>query len=224
MNDLPIQDLGTAIDPFLKSTTYTVGIASLNVFIAVLMGVGIALVYRRYFQGTLFQRSYAIDLMLATAITCLVIMLISGNIILSLGMVGALSIVRFRTAVKDPSDTIYMFWAIAVGIGSGVGMHKITLAASIIIVGALELASRISSRPEPTMIVLSAATAQDSGRIVEALRNLDKKISIRSEHVGESGFEMVLDTNSRVSSESIAAACEGLGISEIRLLKYSVNG
>ena len=74
------------------------------------------------------------------------------------------------------------------------------------------------------MIVLSAATAQDSGRIVEALRNLDRKISIRSEHVGESGFEMVLDTNSRVSSESIAAACEGLGISEIRLLKYSVNG
>ena len=89
----------------------------------------IAFVYRRYFQGTLFQKSYAVDLLLATMITCLIIMIISGNIILSLGMVGALSIVRFRTAVKDPSDTIYMFWA-TVGIGSGVGFHKLTIVAS----------------------------------------------------------------------------------------------
>ena len=224
MNNTIEQNIGTMIDPFLKTTTYTVGIASLNLVIAVLMGTGIALVYRRYFQGTLFQKSYAVDLMLATAITCLVIMLISGNIILSLGMVGALSIVRFRTAVKDPSDTIYMFWAIAVGIGSGVGMHKITVACSIIIVCALELASKISSRPQPTMIVLSSATAQNSDRILDALRSVDRKITVRSEHIGESGFEMVLDTHSRLSSEVISSACDGLGVTEIRLFKYGVNG
>ena len=71
-------------------------------------------------------------------------------------MVGALSIVRFRTAVKDPSDTIYMFWVIAVGIGSGVGFHKLTIVASFAIVLALEISRYISSRPEPKMIIVSS--------------------------------------------------------------------
>ena len=68
--------ISAAIDPFLKTTNYTVGIALLNMLIAMVMGAFIAFVYRRYFQGTLFQKSYAVDLLLATMITCLIIMII----------------------------------------------------------------------------------------------------------------------------------------------------
>lgn len=212
--------ISAAIDPFLKTTNYTVGIALLNMLIAMVMGAFIAFVYRRYFQGTLFQKSYAVDLLLATMITCLIIMIISGNIILSLGMVGALSIVRFRTAVKDPSDTIYMFWAIAVGIGSGVGFHKLTIVASFAIVLALEISRYISSRPEPKMIIVSSRE-ETLDNIRFGLQNkFGNKLKLRSERVDAEFIELVFDTNYKISAAEISECFRNPQLISVRTFAY----
>ncbi|MCL2671319.1 MAG: DUF4956 domain-containing protein [Clostridiales bacterium] len=90
-----------------------------TVFVGLALGLFIFLIYKVTFTGVLYSRSYNLSLVMLTMVSSLVIMFMSNNVKLSLGMVGALSIVRFRTAIKDPIDTVFMFWAIAVGIACG---------------------------------------------------------------------------------------------------------
>lgn len=89
---------------------------------ALALGILIFLVYRRFYTGVIYSRTFAVTLVGMTVLTCMVTLAISTNVVISLGMVGALSIVRFRTAVKDPMDLLYLFWAITTGITAGAGI------------------------------------------------------------------------------------------------------
>ena len=106
---------------------------ALSLIIAILAAVIIIFIYKKTYTGVSYTKSFALSIVLLTMVTSLVIRTINSNLSLSLGMVGALSIVRFRTAVKDPIDTIFMFWAITAGIMSGAGLYIATLIATIII-------------------------------------------------------------------------------------------
>ena len=110
----------------------TVTNAALGLLTALIMGAVIYFVYRRFYTGVIYSRSFAITLVGMTVLTAMVTLAISTNIVLSLGMVGALSIVRFRTAIKDPLDLLYLFWAITTGITSGAGMYVLVLAAAVV--------------------------------------------------------------------------------------------
>jgi len=103
------------------------------VSLSCLLGMFIVLIYKMTFSGVVFNRSFAIGLVLLPMVTALVVLCISSNIVLSLGMVGALSIVRFRTAVKEVMDTIFMFWAITVGIVTGAGFIMVAIIATVAI-------------------------------------------------------------------------------------------
>ena len=103
----------------------------ISMVMSLICGLIIAFVYRQAYQGVLFQKSYAIAIVLVCLVTTMVIMVISGNLVLSLGMVGALSIVRFRAAIKDPLDIVYMFWAVGVGIANGVAYFSVSITATI---------------------------------------------------------------------------------------------
>ena len=106
-----------------------------------LVGLIIALVYRKAFRGVLYSSSFATTLIMLCMITTPVVMCIKSNIALSMGMVGALSIVRFRTAVKDPLDTAYMFWALTMGILLGAGQFFLTVVVVICISGLIFMIS-----------------------------------------------------------------------------------
>lgn len=101
---------------------------------ALALGILIFLVYRRFYTGVIYSRTFAVTLVGMTVLTCMVTLAISTNVVISLGMVGALSIVRFRTAVKDPMDLLYLFWAITTGITSGAGMYVLALIAAVIMI------------------------------------------------------------------------------------------
>ena len=105
----------------------------INISMSFFVGMFIFFIYKKTYQGVLYQRSFNISLVLASVVTAMIIMTISGNLILSLGMVGALSIVRFRTPVKDSMDLIFLFWAISAGIANGVGYYNISIVGSIMI-------------------------------------------------------------------------------------------
>jgi uncharacterized membrane protein YhiD involved in acid resistance len=108
-----------------------------NIFIGLLIsfviGIFIFYIYKKTFSGVVYSHNFNVTLVLTTMITALIIMTISTNVVLSLGMVGALSIVRFRTAIKDPLDVIFMFWAISGGITSGAGVYSLAVIGSLII-------------------------------------------------------------------------------------------
>lgn len=101
---------------------------------ALALGILIFLVYRRFYTGVIYSRTFAVTLVGMTVLTCMVTLAISTNVVISLGMVGAISIVRFRTAVKDPMDLLYLFWAITTGITSGAGMYVLALIAAAIMI------------------------------------------------------------------------------------------
>ena len=104
----------------------------LGLLTALVMGAVIYFVYRRFYTGVIYSRAFAITLVGMTLLTAMVTLAISTNIVISLGMVGALSIVRFRTAVKDPLDLLYLFWAITTGIASGAGMYLLVVVAAVV--------------------------------------------------------------------------------------------
>lgn len=103
-------------------------------FVALAMGILIYCVYKRFFIGTVYSRSFAVTLVGMCVLTCMVTLAISTNVVISLGMVGALSIVRYRTAVKDPLDLLYLFWAITTGITAGAGMYALVGLTAVVIV------------------------------------------------------------------------------------------
>lgn len=109
---------------------------------ALAMGVLIYWVYQRFYAGVIFSRSFAMTLVGMSVLTCMVTLAISSNVVISLGMVGALSIVRFRTAVKDPLDLLYLFWSITAGITTGAGMYLLAVAASAVMIGVVVFLSR----------------------------------------------------------------------------------
>ena len=101
---------------------------------AFIMGILIFAVYKKFYAGVIYSRTFAVTLVGMTVLTCMVTLAISTNIVISLGMVGALSIVRFRTAVKDPMDLLYLFWAITTGITVGAGMYMLAVLAALIMI------------------------------------------------------------------------------------------
>ncbi len=112
---------------------------ALGLVTAVLMGAVIYFVYSKFYVGVIYSRSFAITLVGMTVLTAMVTLAISTNIVISLGMVGALSIVRFRTAIKDPFDLLYLFWAITTGITSGAGMYLLVLVTAAVMIGMIIL-------------------------------------------------------------------------------------
>lgn len=107
---------------------------ALGIIAAMLVGAIIYYVYSKFYVGVIYSRSFAITLVGMTMLTTMVTLAISSNIVISLGMVGALSIVRFRTAVKDPLDLLYLFWAITSGITVGAGMYILALLTAIVMI------------------------------------------------------------------------------------------
>ena len=143
----------------------------LGLLFAMTAGIFILYIYRRVMRKVAVGRSFMLSLMLICVITAMMVLTITSNLALSLGMVGALSIVRFRTAVKDPADTAFLFWAVAAGITSGAGFYLLTLGGCVA-VGLVCLLSvgYMDKADKPYLLVLRAETG-------EALEAAEKKLS-----------------------------------------------
>lgn len=155
-------------------TEVSLGTVAAVLLAACLVGLFIVLIYRITFRGVLYSSGFAFSLVLLSMITSLAILTVTSNVVLSLGMVGALSIVRFRTAVKDPLDTIFMFWAIVVGITSGAGLYSITLVGSLLI-GILFLVinlfnGKLSSRCYLMIVRCDPAAAESISKTLSGIR------------------------------------------------------
>lgn len=158
--------------------------------VTLLMGLLILLVYRVTYHGVLFNRTFGTALVMVAMVTTLIIMPISSNIVLSLGMVGALSIVRFRTALKDPLDIVYMFWAIALGLTAGAGFFALAILGSIILALVMFLLSSVQAlgRKRTYLLVL-----RYSGDFQGNLAQFIPPYKVKSKTVTAQGVELVLE-------------------------------
>ena len=174
-------------------TTMTGDRIAIGLLVSFFLSLFILFVYRITYQGVAFSKSFAFSLILLSMVTSVVIMTVTTNLALSLGMVGALSIVRFRTAVKDPVDTVFMFWAIGVGIMAGAGLVYISLITNLAL-GALYLllyfvTKKISSAPY-LLVIRYKSDAKDE--IELALRSFSR-MKVKSKIVRDGTVELCLE-------------------------------
>lgn len=118
---------------FLTAVNYTVGEMIASLCLTFIFAIGIYFLYKKTYQGVTFSRNFGLTIILVSMISSVIVMAISGNLALSLGMIGALSIVRFRSAIKDPRDIAYLFWAVSNGIVAGVFIYKLAIIANLLI-------------------------------------------------------------------------------------------
>ncbi len=155
-------------------------------------------IYKKTYQGVLYQRSFNISLVLASAVTSMIIMTISGNLILSLGMVGALSIVRFRTPVKDSMDLIFLFWAISAGIANGVGYYNIAIVGSVMIAIFMLILTRSGKGIADTfLLVIQLSDPSKEESILNEIGQQTQELSIKSKTVSEAGTEITLEAKTK---------------------------
>jgi uncharacterized membrane protein YhiD involved in acid resistance len=160
----------------------------LSLVLALAAGLFIAWIYRRNYRGVMYSNNFTLTLVMMTLITCPVVMCIRESIQLSMGMVGALSIVRFRTAVKDPLDTAYMFWALTMGILLGAGQFFLTACAVVGIGLLLTVLVHVQSRGVNSYLLV-VRMAEDSERQANQLVNNLKVQKLKSKTVSANGIE-----------------------------------
>ena len=159
---------------FLENVA-AVSVLDMALTIALAFGIGmfIFLVYKKTYQGVMYSSSFGTTLIALTMITSQVILAVTSNVVLSLGMVGALSIVRFRTAIKEPLDIAFLFWAIAAGIILAAGMIPLAVIGSVVIGLILLFFVNRKSHKRPFIVVLSC---RDHAAEKEAMKYLDGKV------------------------------------------------
>ena len=203
-------------------TAISVGELLTAVLLSFFLGLFIVAVYRVTYSGVLFQKSFALGLVLLCMVTSLVILTISSNVVLSLGMVGALSIVRFRTAVKEPMDTIFMFWAIVAGIITGAGYVPVAIIATLLIgilfLGLSFAGVRFHSSAYLAVVRYNAA----SDETVNSALRLLPKYKLRSKNMMGDAFEMVLELKlTEAQRKQVEALRSVEGVQEVNILSYN---
>lgn len=200
-----------------RTVSYYEAIISLALSFAI--GMFIYAIYRKTFRGVVYSYNYNVSFVLMTMITTLIIMTISTNIVLSLGMVGALSIVRFRTAVKDPLDIVYMFWAISAGIATGAKIYPLAAGGSLIIGIVIIWMSKRKIREEAYLLIIRH-TDEAASDLRTELRKLGGKLKSKNvrKNYTEVTYEIKLaDDNTAFLQKIIAIG----GVSDASLVNYT---
>lgn len=176
---------------FLESVTgFSLSEVLLAMLFAVIVGLFIFWVYKKTFTGILYSSGFALTLIGLTLVTTLVIIAVTSNVVLSLGMVGALSIVRFRTAIKEPMEIVFLFWSIAVGIVIGAGMIPLAVLGSVIIGIILLIFANRKNVENAYILVLNCENEEAENTAAELLKNTVKKYRIKSKTVNAEGIEL----------------------------------
>ena len=188
--------------------------------VAVALGVLIFLVYRKFYTGVVYSRSFAVTLVGMCVLTCMVTLAISTNVVISLGMVGALSIVRFRTAIKDPMDLLYLFWSITTGITAGAGMYVLGLVTAAVMIGMIVLFYHWQAKGRVYIAVVHYAGDSAGDDIVRALgRN---KFTVKSKTMHKDNTEMAIEVFSDDAQLSFAERIRAIeGVLDVTLIQYN---
>lgn len=157
------------------------------------IGLFIFLVYKKVFSGVMYSTSFALTLVGLSLVTTLVIMAVTSNVVLSLGMVGALSIVRFRTAIKEPIEIVFLFWAIAAGIVVGAGMIPLACIGSVIIGVILLIFANRKIQDNPYILVFNCRDEQSEEIALDVLTKSVKKHIVKSKTINSDGIEVTIE-------------------------------
>lgn len=208
---------------FLESVTeFSVLDTLIGLAFALALGLFIFLVYKKTFTGVMYSTGFALSLIGLSMVTTLVIMAVTSNVVLSLGMVGALSIVRFRTAIKETMEIVFLFWAIAAGIVIGAGMIPLAIAGSVIIGVVLMIFANRKHIETPYIVVINAGNAEAEKAALNLVSRSVKRFVVKSKSVNASGIEFTAEVRISVSSTDFVNSLIRLeGVTNAALVSYN---
>ena len=194
----------------------------LALIMAFLLGLFLFFIYKKSYSGVMYSASFGVTLLVMTLITTLLIMAVTSNVVLSLGMVGALSIVRFRTAVKEPMDIAFLFWAIAIGIVLAAGLIPLAVFGSLFIGLVLLVFSSRKEGDSPYILVVHCASSQLEADISALTAAHVKRMRLKSKSVRPQQMELNYEVRLKKGDASFVDALSNLtGVSDVILVSYN---
>lgn len=208
---------------FLENMT---SISILDMVVALLLAFGIGLfifmVYKKTYQGVMYSSSFGTTLIALTMITTVVILAVTSNVVLSLGMVGALSIVRFRTAIKEPLEIAFLFWSIAAGIVLAAGLIPLAVIGSVVVGVVLIIFVNKKSYYNPYIVVLSCVNSEAEKKAKEFLIQHVQKCVVKSKTATKGLVELNLEIRMKDdNTDFINELSDMNGINSVVLVSYN---
>ena len=208
---------------FLENVT-SVSLLDMSLALVLAFGLGlfIFLIYKKTFTGVMYSSGFGVTLVALTMITTMVILAVTSNVVLSLGMVGALSIVRFRTAIKEPLDIAFLFWSIAVGIVLAAGLIPLAVFGSMVIGFMLLVFVNRKSRCDPYIAVLQCDGQESETRAADFLRQNTRRCVVKSKTVQKDAVELNLEIRLKDGNTGFINALADLpGVRSAVLVSYN---
>lgn len=206
-----------------KATSFSVTDTLLALSLALALGLFIFLIYKKTFKGVMYSESFGMSLISMTLITTLIILAITSNVILSLGMVGALSIVRFRSAIKEPLDIAFLFWSISAGIVLGAGLIPLAIIGSTFIGIIMLIFVNKKTTDNPYILVINCVDDKSENDAIKLVKNSVKKHVVKSKTVSSSsGIELTIEIRLKeMSTEFVNKLSDIYGINNVVLVSYN---
>ena len=208
---------------YLENVT-SVGIIDMSIalILAFCLGMFIFYTYKKTYSGVMYSSNFGVTLVALTMISTLVIMAVTSNVVLSLGMVGALSIVRFRTAIKEPLDIAFLFWSIAAGIVLAAGMIPLAVIGSVAIGVILVIFANKKSHNNPYIIVLQCDNQKNEKKAIEYLEKQVERSVIKSKTVQKDLIELNIDIRMKeYNTDFVNTLADMQGVKSAVLVSYN---
>lgn len=189
-------------------------------FITSCLALYIYLVYRVVTKRTFYSKNFNIALAMLAVITAAIILTIQFSIVVSLGMVGALSIVRFRTAIKDPMDLVFLFWSLSVGIICGAGLTEIAILTSLIVTIGIFLLDRMPVIRVPQILIVQMQDADKEEAVLEIVKKFSKYNKVKTRNLSGKTLHMIFEVRPAEESKMVRELGEIEGMTSVSLMEH----
>lgn len=191
----------------------------LTLVISLLFAIGVYIIYLLTCDKTIYSKKFNVAMSLMTVITSALVMSMQANIVISLGMVGALSIVRFRTAIKEPKDLLFLFWAISNGIIIGAGLYSIAFVLAIVLSIALIGFELIPARRKNMLLVVNLTNIEKESIIEEEFKKLKIKFNVKSRNVFKNKTDIMYEICTKKDKELLSELSKVKDIISLNLIR-----
>ena len=188
--------------------------------VTALIALYIFVIYRVVTRKTFYSKTFNISLVALAVVTAAIILAMQSNLVISLGMVGALSIIRFRTAIKDPMDLVFLFWSISVGIICGAGLYEIALLTSLLVTVVVIGLDLFPTSKAPMMLVVNATELDAENAVVEAVKTSGKVCKVKSRNVCAGHLDMIIEVRVTKEAELVKAVSEIAAVTSVSLISH----
>ncbi len=191
-----------------------------TLIVTALISLYIFVIYRAVTRKTFYSKTFNISLVALSVITSAIILAMQSNLVISLGMVGALSIIRFRTAIKDPMDLVFLFWSISIGIICGAGLYEIAVLTSLLVTVGIIGLDLIPTAKAPMMLVVNASELEAEAAVLAAVKTSGKVCKVKSRNYSEGHLDLIVEVRVSQEAKLVKAVSEIAAVSSVSLISH----